>query len=103
VFEVTLKKSSSQIISFYLYFKVIILCFVNTVYDSPIVDYTVDAFYTAPAIYSVTQGHIADDFNDQQRRRYSTDTNLNFFTLCLFYGFALHSVNDIYVITSLRA
>jgi len=73
------------------------------VYDSPIVDCTVDAFCAARAIYSVTQGHIADDFNDQQRRRYSIDINLNFFTLCLFYGFALHSVDDIYVITFLRA
>jgi hypothetical protein len=71
--------SSSQVIGLYLYFKVIILYFVNTVYESPTVVCTVGAFCAAPAIYSVTQGHIADDFNDQQPRRYSTDANLRFF------------------------
>ena len=95
--------SSSQVIGFYLYLKIIILHFVSTVHDSPTVVCTVDAFCAAPAIYSVTQGHIADEFNDQQPGRYSIDANLNFSTLCLFYGFALHSGDDIYVITFLRA
>jgi len=86
-----------------LFFKIIILNCVSTVYDSPTVVCTVDAFCAAPAIYSVTQGHIADDFNDQQPGCYSIDANLNFSTLCLFYGFALHSSDDIYMITFLRA
>jgi hypothetical protein len=94
---------SSQVIGFYLYFKIIIFNFVSTVYDSLTVVCTVDAFCAAPAIYSVTQGHIAGEFNDQKPGWYSTDANLKFSKLCLFYGFALHSGDDIYMITFLRA
>jgi len=94
---------SSRVIGFYLYFKIIILNYVSPVYDSLTVICTVDAFCAAPAIHSVTQGHIADEFNDQQTGCYSIDANLNFSTLCLFYGFSLHSDDDIYMITFFRA